>query len=115
MEKLDASSPEDNGIVGRHLKHVKHWLLSHSQYMNGWTILLLASVSMLAAPYHITLSIFGICSFSPGNLAWRRVPLEFFELTTYWVVTLCVASKFQSSPMSAVFVSFVGLSRQYSI
>ncbi|KMT04946.1 hypothetical protein BVRB_7g171120 [Beta vulgaris subsp. vulgaris] len=44
VEKLDASSPEDNGIVGRHLKHVKHWLLSHSQYMNGWTILLLASV-----------------------------------------------------------------------
>ncbi|KMS95411.1 hypothetical protein BVRB_008510 [Beta vulgaris subsp. vulgaris] len=44
MEKMDASPPQDNGIIGRHLNQVKHWLLSHSQYLNGWTILLLASV-----------------------------------------------------------------------
>ncbi|KAL2922593.1 Vacuole membrane protein KMS1, partial [Bienertia sinuspersici] len=44
MEELDASSPEDSGIIGRHLKQVKLWLLSHSQYLNGWTILLLASL-----------------------------------------------------------------------
>lgn len=44
MEELDASSPEDSGIVGKHLTRLKLWLLSHSQYLNGWTILLLASV-----------------------------------------------------------------------
>ncbi|XP_074307178.1 vacuole membrane protein KMS1-like isoform X2 [Silene latifolia] len=44
MEDLDASSAEDNGIVGRRLKQMKSWLLSHSQYLNFWTILLLASI-----------------------------------------------------------------------
>lgn len=44
MEELDASSPEETGFIGRHLKQLKYWLLSHSQYLNGWTILLLASV-----------------------------------------------------------------------
>ncbi|KAH9611886.1 hypothetical protein KSS87_003368 [Heliosperma pusillum] len=44
MEDLDASTAEDNGIVGRRLKQMKSWLLSHSQYLNFWTILLLASI-----------------------------------------------------------------------
>ncbi|XP_021761135.1 vacuole membrane protein KMS1-like [Chenopodium quinoa] len=44
MEELDVSSPEDHGSIGKHLKQLKYWFLSHSQYLNGWTILLLASV-----------------------------------------------------------------------
>lgn len=44
MEEFDPSSSDDSGVVGRHLKKMKIWLLSHSQYLNGWTILLLASV-----------------------------------------------------------------------
>ncbi|KAL9237620.1 hypothetical protein vseg_012147 [Gypsophila vaccaria] len=44
MEELDVSSAEDDGVVGRNLKQVKFWLLSHSQYLNFWTILLLASI-----------------------------------------------------------------------
>ncbi|KAK9664784.1 hypothetical protein RND81_14G068000 [Saponaria officinalis] len=44
MEDLDVSSSEDDGVVSRHLKEVKFWLLSHSQFLNFWTILLLASI-----------------------------------------------------------------------
>ncbi|XWS08990.1 hypothetical protein CRYUN_Cryun40dG0047600 [Craigia yunnanensis] len=44
MEELDASSSEGNGVIATHLKQIKHWLLSHSQHMNFFTILVLASV-----------------------------------------------------------------------
>lgn len=44
MEDLDDSSSEGDGVVGRRLKQMKHWLISHSQYLNSVTILLLASV-----------------------------------------------------------------------
>ncbi|KAF5736856.1 vacuole membrane protein 1-like [Tripterygium wilfordii] len=44
MEELDDSSSEDNGVVATHLKQIKRWLLSHSQHMNFFTILVLASV-----------------------------------------------------------------------
>ncbi|KAG4210190.1 hypothetical protein ERO13_A02G030800v2 [Gossypium hirsutum] len=44
MEELDHSSSEDNGFIATHLKQIEHWLLSHSQHMNFFTILLLASV-----------------------------------------------------------------------
>ncbi|MBA0700901.1 hypothetical protein Goari_022038, partial [Gossypium aridum] len=42
MEELDHSSSEDNGFIATHLKQIEHWLLSHSQHMNFFTILLLA-------------------------------------------------------------------------
>ena len=45
MEELDASSSEDNGIISTHLNQIKRWFLSHSQYLNFFTILVLASVS----------------------------------------------------------------------
>ncbi|GMH20004.1 hypothetical protein Nepgr_021845 [Nepenthes gracilis] len=44
MDELDASSIEDNGGVDTRLKQIKHWLISHSQYLNFFTVLLLASV-----------------------------------------------------------------------
>ncbi|XWS13622.1 hypothetical protein CRYUN_Cryun36dG0053500 [Craigia yunnanensis] len=44
MEELDASSSEDNGAIATHLKQIKRWLLSHSQHLNFFTILVLASV-----------------------------------------------------------------------
>ncbi|XP_021291204.1 vacuole membrane protein KMS1-like [Herrania umbratica] len=44
MEELDASSIEDNGVIATHLKQIKRWLLSHSQHLNFFTILVLASV-----------------------------------------------------------------------
>ncbi|EOY05645.1 SNARE associated Golgi protein family isoform 3 [Theobroma cacao] len=44
MEELDASSIEDNGFIATHLKQIKRWLLSHSQHLNFFTILVLASV-----------------------------------------------------------------------
>ncbi|MBA0797570.1 hypothetical protein Gohar_008254, partial [Gossypium harknessii] len=44
MEELDHSSSEDNGFIATHLKQIEHWLLSHSQHMNFFTILLLASI-----------------------------------------------------------------------
>ncbi|KAL9401518.1 hypothetical protein Peur_005367 [Populus x canadensis] len=44
MEELDASSDGDSGIVAARLKAIKHWLLNHSQHLNFFTILVLASV-----------------------------------------------------------------------
>ncbi|TYH82313.1 hypothetical protein ES332_D02G051600v1 [Gossypium tomentosum] len=44
MEELDHSSSEDNGFIATHLKQIELWLLSHSQHMNFFTILLLASI-----------------------------------------------------------------------
>ncbi|KAA8548630.1 hypothetical protein F0562_000314 [Nyssa sinensis] len=44
MEELDASSTIDNGVIARHLNQIKRWFLSHSQYLNFFTILVLASV-----------------------------------------------------------------------
>ncbi|GAB2266623.1 meiotic spindle pole body protein Kms1 [Dionaea muscipula] len=43
MEELDDSST-DNGALNTRLKQIKRWLISHSQYLNFFTILLLASV-----------------------------------------------------------------------
>ena len=51
MEELDASSDGDSGIVAARLKAIKHWLLNHSQHLNFFTILVLASVS--AMPIYI--------------------------------------------------------------
>lgn len=45
MEELDASSSKDNGVIATRLNQIKRWLLSHSQHMNFFTILVLASVS----------------------------------------------------------------------
>ncbi|KAK3021576.1 hypothetical protein RJ639_046283 [Escallonia herrerae] len=42
MEQV--SSAEDNGVIATHLNHMKRWFLSHSQYLNFFTILVLASV-----------------------------------------------------------------------
>ncbi|GJX50899.1 hypothetical protein Tco_0277744 [Tanacetum coccineum] len=42
-EELDASSSENNGVASN-LNHMKRWLLSHAQYLNFFTILVLASV-----------------------------------------------------------------------
>lgn len=42
MEELDTR--EDNGAVASNLNRVSHWFLSHSQYLNFFTILVLASV-----------------------------------------------------------------------
>ncbi|XP_050381716.1 vacuole membrane protein KMS1-like [Argentina anserina] len=44
MKDLDSSSTEDGGVVANHVNRIKLWLLSHSQYLNFLTILVLASV-----------------------------------------------------------------------
>ncbi|XP_015573409.1 vacuole membrane protein KMS1 [Ricinus communis] len=44
MEELNASSSEDSGFIATHLNAIKRWLLSHSQHLNFFTILVLASV-----------------------------------------------------------------------
>ncbi|KAF8401690.1 hypothetical protein HHK36_012636 [Tetracentron sinense] len=44
MEELNASSTADNGFMANHLKQIKCWFLSHSQHLNFFTILVLASV-----------------------------------------------------------------------
>ncbi|XP_052191071.1 vacuole membrane protein KMS1 [Diospyros lotus] len=44
MEEFDASKTEDNGFIANHLNRMKRWFLSQSQYLNFFTILVLASV-----------------------------------------------------------------------
>ncbi|NP_001315551.1 vacuole membrane protein KMS1-like [Solanum lycopersicum] len=44
MEDLDSASKEDTGIISNHLKQIKKWLISNRQYLNFFTILVLASV-----------------------------------------------------------------------
>ncbi|KZV53169.1 vacuole membrane protein 1-like, partial [Dorcoceras hygrometricum] len=43
MKELDAST-EDGGFISAHLNQIKRWFLSHAQYLNFVTILILASV-----------------------------------------------------------------------
>ncbi|XVE89681.1 hypothetical protein DITRI_Ditri20bG0015500 [Diplodiscus trichospermus] len=44
MNDFDSSSREDGSNTANHLKKIEYWLLSHSQYLNFFTILVLASV-----------------------------------------------------------------------
>ncbi|KAK4434019.1 Vacuole membrane protein KMS1 [Sesamum alatum] len=44
MEELDDSSKEDEGFISARLNKIKRWFLSHAQYLNFFTILILASV-----------------------------------------------------------------------
>lgn len=46
VKELDSSPAEASGIVANHLHQIKLWLLSHSQYLNFISILVLASVSI---------------------------------------------------------------------
>ncbi|KAK9287603.1 hypothetical protein L1049_016038 [Liquidambar formosana] len=44
MEELNASSTEDNGVIATYLTRIKRWLVLHTQHLNFFTILVLASV-----------------------------------------------------------------------
>ncbi|KAJ6305876.1 hypothetical protein OIU78_021244 [Salix suchowensis] len=44
MKEFESSEEEDNTIMATQMKQIKNWLLSHLQYMNFFTILVLASV-----------------------------------------------------------------------
>ncbi|CAK9186385.1 unnamed protein product [Ilex paraguariensis] len=44
MEELDDSSTEGHGVIATRLNQMKRWFLLHSQYLNFFTILVLASV-----------------------------------------------------------------------
>lgn len=44
MEQMDSSSKEDTRMIANHLKQIKLWFISHSQHLNFFTILVLASV-----------------------------------------------------------------------
>ncbi|KAF3570050.1 hypothetical protein F2Q69_00059898 [Brassica cretica] len=44
MEELDASPSEVSGVMARFLNRIKLWLLTHSQHLNFFTVLVLASV-----------------------------------------------------------------------
>lgn len=44
IEELDASSTKDEGFISACMNQIKRWFLSHAQYLNFVTILLLASV-----------------------------------------------------------------------
>lgn len=47
MEELETCGGDGTGFIGRRVNQIKGWLLSHSQYLNFFTILVLASVMLL--------------------------------------------------------------------
>ena len=47
VKELDVAPSTEDGPVASNLNHTKRWLLSHSQHLNFFTILILASVSGL--------------------------------------------------------------------
>lgn len=47
VEELEGSSGEDSGVIAHYVTNIKHWLLTHSQHLNFFTILVLASVSFI--------------------------------------------------------------------
>ncbi|KAF8080004.1 hypothetical protein N665_0982s0006 [Sinapis alba] len=60
MEELEASSSEDRGFMAANLNRVKRWLLTHSQHLNFFTVLVLA------------LTIFIICVCNNQLLDWME-------------------------------------------
>ncbi|XP_010905216.1 vacuole membrane protein KMS1 [Elaeis guineensis] len=44
IDELDAASSKEDRFISASLKQIKHWLLSHSQHLNFFIILILASV-----------------------------------------------------------------------
>lgn len=57
MEELDDSS-EDTGFVGTQINRMKRWLVLHSERLNFWTILALASVSLLSFSTYVQMLVF---------------------------------------------------------
>jgi len=55
MKEFESSSEQDNTIMATQMKQIKNWLLSHLQYMNFFTILVLASVTFSLSFYNETL------------------------------------------------------------
>lgn len=55
IEELDGSSSEDSGFMATYLNRIKRWLLTHSQHLNFFTVLVLASVSITSSnlSYHL--------------------------------------------------------------
>jgi hypothetical protein len=49
VKELDSAASKEDGLVSSTLNRTKHWLLSHSQHLNFFTILILASVGFLSA------------------------------------------------------------------
>lgn len=66
MEDLDVSTSEDGRFIAPYLGRIKRWLLSHSQNLNFFTILVLASVS--STPGHFTFQSF---SYLDTILLWN--------------------------------------------
>ena len=53
LEELDTSLSKDEGRIATLLNKFKRWFLSHAQYLNFFTILLLASVSLILLVPHL--------------------------------------------------------------
>ncbi|GJN17493.1 hypothetical protein PR202_gb04564 [Eleusine coracana subsp. coracana] len=49
VKELDSVTSKDDGRVASTLNRTKRWLLSHSQHLNFFTILILASVGLMSS------------------------------------------------------------------
>jgi hypothetical protein len=56
VKELDVAPSTEDGPVASNVNRTKRWLLSHSQHLNFFTILILASVSGLCPVWHPIMS-----------------------------------------------------------
>lgn len=59
-EALDDSSSKDKAIISSYLRQIQNWFISHTQYLNFSTILVLASVRLLMTFLFLTATLFEI-------------------------------------------------------
>lgn len=78
MEELNTSLSENEGRIAMLLNRSKRWFLSHAQYLNFFTILLLASVSQIIPVPNLTSAFILLFNYlhSSGSLY-----AQFFNLT----------------------------------
>lgn len=82
IEELGRESSNEDGLFSSFFKRMKHWLLSQSQHLNFFTILILASVSInvhFLFTFIIVISIWFTYSFYLMFLC-KKVPNPLFDL-----------------------------------
>lgn len=83
MEELSASSSKDDGWIATRLNQFKRWFLSHAQYLNFFTVLVLASVSFILLLFlHYNLIMFILTCYLTMLLHKIAVNVSFLQSDT---------------------------------
>uniref|UniRef100_A0A804II76 Vacuole membrane protein KMS1 n=1 Tax=Musa acuminata subsp. malaccensis TaxID=214687 RepID=A0A804II76_MUSAM len=97
VEELDAASSKQDGFLSFYLKKIKRWLLSHSQHLNFFTILVLASVpnplfdlaGILCGQFGIPFWKFFLATLTGKAIIKAHIQLSILLLQTVSIISLC--------------------------